>query len=110
MALQPVDAQPAHTAATPSVRADGQYRNMVTLPRDGFLKKLRIGIKYLLLSKPANTRPDAPLPVLPLSTQGLLDAPDNSLWRLGHSTILLKARGQFFITDPVFGERASPVQ
>ncbi|WP_256737488.1 MBL fold metallo-hydrolase [Pseudomonas sp. dw_358] len=94
----------------PSVCVNGQYRNLVTLPRDGFLKKLRIGVKYLLLRKPANTRPAAPLPVLPLNRQALLDAPDNSLWRLGHSTILLKARGQFFITDPVFGERASPVQ
>jgi L-ascorbate metabolism protein UlaG (beta-lactamase superfamily) len=37
-------------------------------------------------------------------------APDRSLFRLGHSTILLKLRGQYWLTDPVFSERASPVQ
>lgn len=101
---------PAAPSAMASVRVDGQYRNLVTLPREGFLKKLRIGFKYLLLKKPSNTRPDAPLPVLPLTTEDLSRAPDDSLWRLGHSTVLLKVRGHFFITDPVFGERASPVQ
>jgi len=48
--------------------------------------------------------------VQPMTRQQVLDAPDHSLWRLGHSTILLKLRGRFFITDPVFAERASPVQ
>jgi L-ascorbate metabolism protein UlaG (beta-lactamase superfamily) len=37
-------------------------------------------------------------------------APDRSLFRLGHSTMLLKLRGGFWITDPVFSQRASPVQ
>lgn len=93
-----------------SLHEDGQYRNQVVLPKDGFMKKLRIGLKYLLLSKPAGTRPQAALPVEPLSREQLLAAPDNSLWRLGHSTVLMKIRGEFLITDPVFSERASPVQ
>lgn len=93
-----------------SLHEGGQYRNQVVLPKDGFMKKLRIGLKYLLLSKPAGTRPQAALPVEPLSREQLLAAPDNSLWRLGHSTVLMKIRGQFLITDPVFSERASPVQ
>ena len=93
-----------------SLREDGQYRNQVVLPKDGFMKKLRIGIKYLLLSKPPGTRPQAALPVERLSRQQLLAAPDHSLWRLGHSTVLLKMNGQFLVTDPVFSERASPVQ
>lgn len=93
-----------------SLREDGQYRNQVVLPKDGFMKKLRIGIKYLLLSKPPGTRPQAPLPVEQLSRGQLLAAPDYSLWRLGHSTVLLKMGGEFLLTDPVFSERASPVQ
>jgi len=93
-----------------SRRVDGQFRNQVVLPRDGFLKKLRIGIKYLLLRKPAGTRPRQQIPVQALDREQLLAAPDESLWRLGHSTLLLKLRGRFFITDPVFSERASPVQ
>jgi L-ascorbate metabolism protein UlaG (beta-lactamase superfamily) len=39
-----------------------------------------------------------------------MDAPDRSLFRLGHSTVLLKLNGHFWLTDPVFSERASPVQ
>ena len=37
-------------------------------------------------------------------------APDRSLYRLGHSTVLLRLRGGWWLTDPVFSERASPVQ
>ncbi|WP_263262917.1 MBL fold metallo-hydrolase [Pseudomonas sp. RIT-PI-S] len=110
MALPPLHANEQPTELPSSRSAEGRYHNLTVLPRDGVLKKLRIGFKYLLLRKPANTRPSAPLPVQPLSRQALLDAPDNSLWRLGHSTMLIKASGQFYLTDPVFSERASPVQ
>jgi L-ascorbate metabolism protein UlaG (beta-lactamase superfamily) len=94
----------------PSRREDGQFRNQLSFPKEGFLRKLRIGLKYMFISKPAYTRPQAPIPVQPLDRAQLLAAPDNSLWRLGHSTLLMKLRGRFFITDPVFAERASPVQ
>lgn len=116
MASNPAQAQaPTAPTASPAaeggaLREDGQYRNQVTLPRDGVLKKLRIGLKYLLLSKPAETRPAGPLPVRRVTPDDLAKAPDASLWRLGHSTVLLKVRGHFFLTDPVFSERASPVQ
>jgi L-ascorbate metabolism protein UlaG (beta-lactamase superfamily) len=59
--------------------------------------------------KPANTRPQGAIPVVRMTREGLLAAPDRTLWRLGHSTVLLKLRGEFYLTDPVFGERASPV-
>ena len=45
-----------------------------------------------------------------LTRAELLAAPDNTLYRLGHSTMLIKLGGEFFLTDPVFSERASPVQ
>lgn len=89
---------------------DGRFHNQAILPQDGALKKLRIGLKYLLLRKPPGTRPTASISLQPMTHQQVLDAPDHSLWRLGHSTVLLKLRGRFFITDPVFAERASPVQ
>lgn len=34
---------------------------------------------------------------------------DGSLFRLGHSTLLLKLAGSWWLTDPVFSERASPL-
>ncbi|MEW5547853.1 MBL fold metallo-hydrolase [Pseudomonas soli] len=97
-------------AGEPAPQRDGRFLNQVELPKDGVLKKLRIGVKYLLLRKPPQTRPDAALTLQPMTRQQVADAPDHSLWRLGHSTVLLKLRGRFFITDPVFAERASPVQ
>lgn len=75
----------------------------------GFWKGLKLAWTFLF-TKPRNTVPDRPIPVLTLSRSDLLAAPDRSLYRLGHSTILLKLRGQFWLTDPVFSQRASPVQ
>ena len=46
----------------------------------------------------------------PLTREALRLAPDRSLYRLGHSTVLLRLRGGWWLTDPVFSERASPVQ
>lgn len=97
-------------AGEPAQRQDGRYHNQLQLPQDSVFKKLRIGFKFLFLGKPPGTRPDVAIAVQTMSRQQLLEAPDRSLWRLGHSTVLLKLRERFFITDPVFAERASPVQ
>ena len=61
-------------------------------------------------NKPADTAPTSPIPVQPITRAELLAAPDGSLYRLGHSTLLMKLRGKFWLTDPVFSERASPSQ
>ena len=58
--------------------------------------------------KPRTTRPQGVIPVDRLSRADLESAPDRTLWRLGHSTVLLKLQGAFFLTDPVFAHRASP--
>lgn len=89
--------------------ADGKFRNPVRAPLDSFGKLLRIAWNFTF-NKPAGTMPTAALPVEKLTRAQLLAAPDHTLWRLGHSTILLKLRGQFWLTDPVFSERASPFQ
>jgi len=88
-------------------RGGEQFRNPVPRPREGLGKTLGI-IWNMLLHKPKGGVPDAPLPVLRLTRAQLEAAPDRSLYRLGHSTLLLKLRGRFWITDPVFAERASP--
>jgi hypothetical protein len=64
-----------------------------------------------LFGTKVDTVPVDPIPVRPL-TRGQLDALDpgaNHLVRLGHSSHLLKLQGKFWLIDPVFGERASPV-
>lgn len=62
------------------------------------------------VAKPKGTVPDGPIPVLELDRATLEQAPDHSLFRLGHSTVLIKLNNQFWLTDPVFSKRASPVQ
>ena len=98
---------PAH-AESPQ-QHDGKFRNVVPRQAPGFMKTMAIGWRFLT-EKPDTTVPRAPIPVQPLSAQALREAPDASLYRLGHSTLLMKLGGAFWLTDPVFSERASPLQ
>ena len=101
-----LDTTPALPVLT---QREGRYFNRKPMARSGTLKTLRI-FWNALFNKPRHTRPAGEIPVQPLSRQQLLAAPDNTVYRLGHSTVLLKLRGAYFLTDPVFAERASPVQ
>ncbi|CAN5834208.1 MBL fold metallo-hydrolase [soil metagenome] len=58
-----------------------------------------------------DTVPVDPIPVRPLTTAQLeaLDVQANHIVRLGHSSHLLKLYGKFWLIDPVFGERVSPL-
>lgn len=98
----------AEYAASPQF-ADGRFRNPVPRPAIGAGKTLRI-IGDALWNKPADAVPATAPRVLALTPQQLAQAPDHSLFRLGHSTVLIKLRGGWWITDPVFAERASPLQ
>lgn len=86
---------------------DGKFRNAAPRQAPGLGKTLAIMWRFMT-EKPADAVPAEPPQVLPLTQADLLQAPDRSLWRLGHSTLLLKLQGQFWLTDPVFSERASP--
>lgn len=50
------------------------------------------------------------IPVLPINADRLRHGEYLSFFRLGHSTILLSMAQQWWLIDPVFSERASPVQ
>jgi len=88
-------------------QVDGKFRNAAPRQAPGFAKTVGIMWRFMT-DKPADAVPAKPPQVLPLTQADLLAAPDLSLWRLGHSTMLLKLQGQFWLTDPVFSERASP--
>jgi L-ascorbate metabolism protein UlaG (beta-lactamase superfamily) len=100
--------RPTANPQSPQQR-DGRYQNVVPREAIGFMKTVAIGWEFVTGKKKA-TVPDVPIPVRTLTTAALLAAPDGSLYRLGHSTLLLKLAGEFWLTDPVFSERASPVQ
>lgn len=92
-----------------SRREQGVFRNHAMTPRGGLRKTLGVFWR-MLFRKPTHTRPTGQVPVQSLSRAQLLAAPDHSVFRLGHSTVLLKFHDKFWLTDPVFSERASPVQ
>ncbi len=75
----------------------------------GFLEHVRIAWK-MLRKNTRDTVPNGSIPVHELDSIAILRAPDNSIWRFGHSTMLLKLNGQLLLTDPVFSDYASPLQ
>ncbi len=89
-------------------RRDGRFHNATPRPAMGVWRGLKL-VWTVLFAKPAGTVPDRAIPVRRLTAAALQAAPDRSLYRLGHSTVLLKLQGQYWLTDPVFSERASPV-
>jgi L-ascorbate metabolism protein UlaG (beta-lactamase superfamily) len=92
--------------ASPQATA-GRFANPVPRPPMGLRQTAALFWDFTF-NKPAGTVPAQAPRVLPLSRAALDAAPDRSLFRLGHSTVLLKLRGGWWITDPVFAERASP--
>ena len=106
---QPHSAKADKYQASPQRRGD-RFHNPAPRPASqGLGKTLRL-IWNALFNKPAGTTPPGTLPVQALTRAQLEAAPDRSLFRLGHSTMLIKLRGAFWLTDPVFSERASPFQ
>lgn len=94
--------RPSRYAASPQFR-DGRFRNAVPLPTTVLSLREQIGLMWrFFFDKPSTTVPSTPLPVQPLTRAQLLAAPDRSLYRLGHSTVLMKLAGGLWLTDPVF--------
>lgn len=99
---------PESTTTAPR-HPDGRFRNVVPRRRQGILEMLALFWK-VSTTKPKTAVPALPLPVRALTPADIDAASDASLWRLGHSTMLLKLDGRYWLTDPVFSERAAPVQ
>ncbi|MFV3290415.1 MBL fold metallo-hydrolase [Pseudomonas sp. NY11955] len=86
----------------------GRFHNLSPRPVDMPEPDAKV-IWNALFNKPRSTVPRAPVPVLQLTREQLDSAPDASLYRLGHSTVLFKLEGGWWLTDPVFSKRASPL-
>ena len=54
--------------------------------------------------------PRAALPLIPMTAEQLIEEQDDVAYRLGHSSVMMKLDGKLVMTDPVFSDRASPVQ
>ncbi len=88
---------------------DDQFRNAAPKPKETLGSTLKLFWDFFF-NRPDGTVPVSSPPVRVLTPETLAKAPDRSVYRLGHSTLLIKLRGGWWLTDPVFSERASPFQ
>ncbi|GLS83267.1 MBL fold metallo-hydrolase [Paraferrimonas haliotis] len=95
-----------HSAA---VNIDGKYQN-TDVQYSASASSLWDAAKAYWNSKRTEPAPTQPLPVVAMTHQSVQQLPDASVTRLGHSSTLIKLDGKLILTDPVFSERASPVQ
>lgn len=88
---------------------NGKFHNEAQFEQPGLMKTLAIAKRYY--TEPAVDKvPALPLPLKQISRAELDALPDDSLHfvKLGHSSVLLKVYGEYWLLDPVFSERASP--
>ncbi|HUD32453.1 MAG TPA: MBL fold metallo-hydrolase [Variovorax sp.] len=105
----PVNAE-GRPSVAPFSTEDCRFHNLPNPDARASRSGWKIWTRFLTAKK-EHTRPAEPLPMRPV-TRAQLDALDpgaNHLIRLGHSSVLLKLRGAWWLIDPMFGERASPV-
>jgi L-ascorbate metabolism protein UlaG (beta-lactamase superfamily) len=57
-----------------------------------------------------HAEPSQPIPLRKINAEDLKETAESVVYRLGHSTVLIRTDGQYILTDPIFSERASPVQ
>ncbi len=68
--------------------------------------------RKMISKRPADTTPTGAIPVVaidPVDLEAQRATPAPHLYRLSHSTILIKFGAEYWIIDPVFSKRASPV-
>ncbi|MFC3532057.1 MBL fold metallo-hydrolase [Vogesella facilis] len=92
-----------------SHHAPKQFRNQQLDYRTGFGQVIDIALAYLRTKR---SEPN-PLGAMPMRTLRMAELPADgatTLVRLGHSSMLIRIDGHYLLTDPVFSERASPLQ
>lgn len=88
---------------------DGKFVNTQPIKLMDWRKSLQV-LKRYITDKREHASPSTAIPVESLSVTELEKLPNNqvSVVRMGHSTMLLKIAGDYWLTDPVFSKRASP--
>lgn len=97
------------TGETISDYSGGRFHNAAAPQEVSLGQTLKIFMRFAVEEK-LDSVPSSDIPVLPLSREQLLALSDDELHivKLGHSSILLKLSGEFWLIDPMFSERASP--
>lgn len=70
-------------------------------------------IRKFLFQRTPDATPASNIPLQPIAAETLETQRQNNavhIYRLGHSTVLMKLGADYWLTDPVFSKRASPSQ
>ena len=78
---------------------DSDLKNPLMVTKGGRLEQARIMWDFFF-NKPADTRPAGKIPLQALTTAQLLTAPNHTVYRLGHSTVLMKLQDGFLAHRP----------
>lgn len=90
-----------------STQVEGKFLNSDINYESGFGTLIDISMAYLTAKRDA-PEPAKPIPLKVIQKTELEQAEEAVIYRLGHSTLLMKIDGRFVLADPVFSERASP--
>ncbi|WP_211252251.1 MBL fold metallo-hydrolase [Marinobacterium jannaschii] len=104
----------SHTPSQPNHEQSAQYRDgkfhNSSHAQSAESSALMNTLWRYLFEKRKDPVPADPVPLSTIDPQQLVaDAGTASLFRLGHSSTLLRLAGEFWLIDPVFSERASPI-
>lgn len=96
------------TLLLPEASKPQRFTNSETLYNPTFKDTITTLRSYLNIDKILNFK--APnIPVEPMQADAIETEKQDCVYRLGHSTVLLKVDGITILTDPVLGNRASPL-
>lgn len=90
---------------------NGKFQNAKAFSPSSLKTMASILWRYISETR-VDAAPTSPVPLLLMHKTQLLNDVGNgdSLYRLGHSSLLLALEGEFWLIDPVFSQRASPFQ
>lgn len=86
----------------------GKFQNLVRTNMDMPFGTM-LGVLWEFIKGGENREPKGTIPVIEFDPEAWAAVPDDAIaicW-FGHSSLLIKVEGITFLTDPVFGERAS---
>ena len=89
-----------------AARVDGLYVNDIGPHKMSFGK----AASQVIFNQQKDKTPGEPIPLRELDASLLKEGEGPTLYRLGHSSILLRLGEDLVLIDPVFSKRASPVQ
>lgn len=100
----------AETELPQARKVDGKYQNIHPIQTRSLAKVPVIAKEWVTAKHQLSEPKHGVIPIEKINADGLQHGDALSFYRLGHSTILLSLDQQWWLIDPVFSERASPVQ